>query len=98
MLANYVWIISSVYCTHHNMRVELHRPSCVMGLSQASWLVSCASGTHRCAMVSTFPRHILTTHRLAQYCNLLSTYILIITMSCVTVCRTRLKLTDGVIA
>src|SRR5882762_2787527 len=33
----------------------------VMALSQVSWLVSCASGTHRCPTVSTFPRHIITS-------------------------------------
>src|SRR5258708_2567030 len=37
--------------------VYVPTPPYVMSLSQASWQGSCASGTHRCPMLSTFPRH-----------------------------------------
>src|SRR5258706_333782 len=47
-------------------------PLYVMDLSQASWQGICASGTHRCPTLSTFPRHILTTDSLALYCNVIS--------------------------
>src|SRR5258706_130571 len=52
--------------------VYVPTPPYVMGLSQASWQGSCASGRHRCPTLSTFPRHILTTHCLALYCNVIS--------------------------
>src|SRR5258707_8928982 len=64
--------------------VYVPTPPYVMSLSQASWQGSCASGTHRCPTLSTFPRHILTTHCLSlyrleghNYC-LLATYIFVI--------------------
>src|SRR5258705_3442435 len=49
--------------------VYVPTPPYVMSLSQASWQGSCASGTHRCPTLSTFPRHILTTHCFALPCN-----------------------------
>src|SRR5258705_12470425 len=52
--------------------VFIPTPPYVMGLSQASWQGICASGTHRCPTLSTFPRHILTTDCLALYCNVIS--------------------------
>src|SRR5258708_2843218 len=52
--------------------VYVPTPPYVMGLSQASWLVSCVSRTHRCPMLSMLPRHVLTTHCLALYCNVIS--------------------------
>src|SRR5258705_742902 len=51
--------------------VYVPTPPYVMSLSQASWQGSCASGTHRCPTLSTFPCHILTTHCLALYCNVI---------------------------
>src|SRR5258707_1140607 len=47
--------------------VYVPTPPYVMGLSQASWQGSCASGTHKCPTLSTFPRHILTTHWIGLY-------------------------------
>src|SRR5258708_2910697 len=52
--------------------VYVPTPPYVMGLSQASWQGSCASRTHRCRMLPTFRRDILTTHCLALYCNVIS--------------------------
>src|SRR5260221_7419831 len=43
--------------------VYVPTPPYVMGLSQASWQGSCASGTHRCPTLSTFPRHHATSSR-----------------------------------
>src|SRR5258705_120884 len=47
-------------------------PYFVMGFSKASCLPSCPSGRQKCPTLSTFPRHILTTHCLALYCNVIS--------------------------
>src|SRR5258705_7155404 len=52
--------------------VYVPTPPYVMGLSQASWQGSCASGTHKRPTLSTFPRHILTTDSLVLYCNVIS--------------------------
>src|SRR5882762_3447239 len=38
----------------------------VMGFSQASWLVSCASRTHRWPTLSTFPRHIIFSYTVSR--------------------------------
>src|SRR5258708_13490364 len=54
--------------------VYVPTPPYVMGLSQASWQGSCASGTHKRPTLSTFPRHILTTHSLSLYCNVISNF------------------------
>src|SRR5258705_501814 len=43
--------------------VYISTPPYVMSLSQASWLVSCASRTHTSSPLSMFPRHIVWEYR-----------------------------------
>src|SRR5258705_13366445 len=43
--------------------IYIPTPPYVMGLSQASWLVSCASQTHTSPPLSMFPRHIAWEYR-----------------------------------
>src|SRR5258706_12900893 len=47
--------------------VYVPTPPYVMSLSQASWQGSCASRTHRCPTLSTFPRHMLSRNLLALF-------------------------------